>query len=806
MLQIKKNVLLTLLMAATLLVAGCGDGGDRQAKYLEKGQQNYEEGNFDKAKIELKNVLQINPNNAEARFLLGMIELESKNYRAAYGNFQSSSAADPTYIAPKIALARLLLLANQGEQSREIINEILALEPDNGQALGINAGIALTVDKNEEEAFDLAKKAIELDPASLEGTQVLGKVYLARKEPEKALESLDAGISNQSTAINIEALKVQRLEVIMDSRDIPRVSKAMEALINDYPDNDSYAFAYVNYLLSFKELSESERKDLTEAALNKLIAERPDKEVYKLWMSEFLTKNRDVEEGIDKLKSYIDEQPELFVLRSQLATAYINTGENELAKALFEEVINQDGDSSDAVSARIQLAKIAIKEGDSEGALKFIEQALEKDSENNEALLLRGEMSLTKGDTDAAISDARRSLRSNPSSQPSLLLLARAYRTAGSTDLALDNYQSLLAISPRNLEALVGASQLLISRNRLDDALKSLELALEVQPNNLEAIRMLTDLYSRDQRWDDALNVSGKMLEDEKTAALGHYLQGRTYIRKRDLEKAIVSLEKSLDLDSRIIESLSALVGAYNATNQTPKAIDYLQSHIKDNPDHDHAVELLAGIYNVQGNFKQVEKLLTDLVEKSPERISAHRSLSAFYIQQERYDDSEKALLNALNASEKNKNIRLTLAEFYQFRDRLEDAIKVYDEVLADNPNSLVVKNNLANLLVDNDPTPEKIARAAELSLELATTETPAFLDTAGWVKYHEGNYPQAISLIQAAISQGGSGPVYYYHLGMAYFKNDMKGSAKDALSKALADPGLDFPGKAEAQKTFDSL
>ena len=55
---------LVLMLAASLLIA-CGGKEERKAKYLERGKAYFEEQNFDKARVEFKNVLQIDPKTAE---------------------------------------------------------------------------------------------------------------------------------------------------------------------------------------------------------------------------------------------------------------------------------------------------------------------------------------------------------------------------------------------------------------------------------------------------------------------------------------------------------------------------------------------------------------------------------------------------------------------------------------------------------------------------------------------------------------------------------------------------------------------
>ena len=65
---------LTKLTAASILVvsiSACGGAEERKVTYLEKGKAYIADKNYDKARIEIKNVLQIDPKYAEAYLLNG---------------------------------------------------------------------------------------------------------------------------------------------------------------------------------------------------------------------------------------------------------------------------------------------------------------------------------------------------------------------------------------------------------------------------------------------------------------------------------------------------------------------------------------------------------------------------------------------------------------------------------------------------------------------------------------------------------------------------------------------------------------
>jgi Tfp pilus assembly protein PilF len=75
-----------LILATLLLLAGCGSPEKRAADYLVKAQEFYDAGDYVKARLEAQNAAQVEPKNAQARFLLAEIAEQQKEYQQMFGH------------------------------------------------------------------------------------------------------------------------------------------------------------------------------------------------------------------------------------------------------------------------------------------------------------------------------------------------------------------------------------------------------------------------------------------------------------------------------------------------------------------------------------------------------------------------------------------------------------------------------------------------------------------------------------------------------------------------------------------------
>ena len=78
----------TAVIGLSLLLLACGGAEERKAKYLASGKALMEQADYSKARLELRNVLKIDPKDVGALYLLGQLEEKQQNWRKAYAYYQ----------------------------------------------------------------------------------------------------------------------------------------------------------------------------------------------------------------------------------------------------------------------------------------------------------------------------------------------------------------------------------------------------------------------------------------------------------------------------------------------------------------------------------------------------------------------------------------------------------------------------------------------------------------------------------------------------------------------------------------------
>lgn len=782
------------VLGLSVLVA-CSGGEERQAAYLEQAQIYYDEEDYESALIDVKNALQINPNNAQGRYLYGLIELKEGNFGKGYGNLSMAVDFDPTHVDALVLLGQMNLMAGNLEEANRRIEAALELAPDNADAMGALALVRLR-EGEREEAEKYAEAALQLNPAQADALSAIAAYYV-KSDPEMVLARLNKGIELEPDNLK---LRETRLKMYVNLERTEEAIAETKAVLDYAPEK----LHYVNMLALY--MSRIGMEEEAEAFLLENMNERPEDVQLKILYVQFVVRQRGPEAGIEKLEELLAQNDEEIELRGALGELYLRSERVEDARELFLETFDYDLDGSASQIARNKLAGIALAENDQAEALRWIEEVLEIEPENPAALISRARIMLHEGDSKQAVVDLRVALRIEPDSVPARLLLAEAQAKDGASSLALDNYRKVLQVNPGNKVALFQSARLLIAQELYDEASASLVKLLRIEPSNLLAISLLADIYTVQERWDDAVEVADRLSANDKTRPVADFMKGSLALRQGKFAEAEEYSLAALAANDDLIGAMRVVALSKASQDDTAGAVASVSSYLERHEDSWQAHELLGRMLLADNQIIKGTESYERALELAPEQESLYLNLARLYRIGGDKKKVEALLTKGVESNPHNLGLRIELANLYQRAGKLELALAQLEAAHAEDPRSPIVSNNLAALLIDRFPSGQNLRRAQELTLDFERANNPAQLDTVGWLQYKLGNLAQAIDLLKRAQSKGGRGPEYWYHLGMAYYSNNQNELAKEQLALALENDKAEFYGRSEAQKIYNEL
>ena len=785
---------LTVLVA--LLTSACAPPEQRAGDFVARAQSSFDKGDFTAARLQAKNALQIEPRNAEARYLLALTFEQEGNLRETIGNLLLAVDGDPTNVQAQLKLGYLFFYAENFAEAARYAEAVAALAPENAE-LGLLEARLLFQKQDFPAGLDRLDAVLDNDSANLDALS-LKAIALARGDSEAALTFIDEALPGLDPA-STQALRRIRLSVL-GTRAEPAVLEAeLQALARDFPDENFYTLELIAFYRNQGRLDEAE------ALIRDLIRRNPDDMDARLGLVQFLAQNRDVEQAEEVLRAFVAEFPAVPQFTQALGRRYDTSGRTSEAVELYRDFARRDPRSPAGLAARREIAIIAFREGRTDEGRAEIEALLEEVPDDAQALVMRASLSADEGQQDDAIADLRMALRRQPESQTALLLLARTYTRAGNFTLAADSYRQLLAVNPRHPEAPAELAPLLAAQGDLTATADMLEQQLRVTPDDLLALGRLAELRLQQRDPGAAETLARRIMAVSDQQGIGEFVLGRALLAQGKAEPAITAFRSSRAERPDDLLVREGLVQALVAAGRPEEAIRQLDADLLARPDDTAALYLLGSLYARQGDLTAARPRLEAAITAQPDVPAYYEARAALEVSPEARLDIYRRGIAVLP---RDPLLGLRLGESYVQAARIDEAIAAFEAVLGANPGYLPALNNLAALLLDYRENPESWRRALELATPLEATRDPLFLDTLGWAHYRNAAYPQAVRTLERAVALNGQLAVLRYHLGMAYLAAGNEAGARQELSRAveLGAGAAAFPGLNEAREALARL
>ncbi|MET0070416.1 MAG: tetratricopeptide repeat protein [Candidatus Thiodiazotropha sp.] len=754
----------------------------------------FEQGNFTKARLEFKNVLQIDPKDANAYYMFGQIEEKEENWPKAYALFLRATELDPKHVKAQVHLGTIFALAGETEKALAAADAALEVKPNDAAAMVLKGFVKAKMGEKDAAINDVLA-VIESDPSNVEASSLLAALYADQGEMERAIR-----IAKESLAKHTDRaasyLLLARLHAQAENHD--EVVKVLSDLISNKPDDLQNRLHLATY---FQKQGDNAR---AVEVLQQAITDLPQNMDAKLALIYLLKNQGEADRAEALLERYVSETPEHTGLKLELARHYLAVGRDDDANNTLSQVIDQAGTSEDGLAAKSMKASTLIKKQSITEAGALLDEVLAADPKFKDALMIRAGLALMSDDADKGIADLRTLLREDPSYVKAHRLKARAHLKKGEIQLARESLEDAIKVQPEEAAANFELVQLLINTREFDDAIEVLQKMRRFAPDNVKVLQALALVHEKLAHWDEVEDVAQVLVTKHPENPLGYYFRGVSKLNRDMADRSISDFEKVLEYKPNSIEALVGLAKGYFAMEKPDDALQRIEQVVEANPEHFAALNLKGEVHLSQKQWDLAEAAFNSARELSPQWPVPYRNLVKLNILKGSKDEVVGILEEGFDKTA-DSMLGIDLANNYSLAGRAQDAVGIYEEILKKYPQHLLASNNLAMLMLNDGANQGELDKALELVEGFELSENPIILDTLGWVHVKRGEIDKALPILQRAARKGSGLPDIDYHLGFAYFQQGRMEDAKRHINTAL-ESKKQFEGIEEAKALLNQI
>jgi predicted Zn-dependent protease len=785
-----------LVAAIAVTTGGCGGAAVRYAVHMQRAEQYLTARNLDKASIEVRNAMQVQPRAAAALDLNGRIEEMRGNWREAAGSYQAALDTQPGDLKAQVGLGKIYVMAGAGERALHVVAPGLVAHPDDPDLLAVR-GAAEHLLKNEDAARADAERAVQLAPADETAIALLAALDQQTGKTDQAVALVAAAVRKAPATVSLREV-LATLYLSTGQKDL--AEQQLRQLVELRPEELPPRVRLAQFL------SASGRLEAAQRVLEEAVQKLPKSAVAKVTLADFIATQRSRAAGEATLRKFIGQDPGDYDLRFALGALLQRSGATDEAIAVYREIVSSDGTGPRGLNARTAIAALELTRGQFPPAEALVAEVLRKNPRDSDALILRANISLARNDPTPAIADLRAVLRDQPQSASLHRTLARAYLAQGNSALAEEALHSATEAAPNDPAVVIEFAQFLAERGRVAEAATALEAAVRRMPDNAQVREALIRAYLGKHDMAAARAAAEDLKALHADAPDGFYFAGLVAQQENRLEDSEKDLQRALALKPDSIDVLAALSRLDVQRGKGAAAIARLKALAEHQPRNVLLLNLLGQTYLATKDTTDAASALTQAIEADPRSWPSYRNRARVKVVQSDADGAIADYEAALKIAPSDPQLLMEAAALEEQHGKIDAAIAGYDALYRNDPQvRQLAANNLAMLLVTYRKDQASLDRARELSADFASSDNGALLDTNGWVRFKRGEYTAALSVLEQAVTRSPDSKVIRFHRAMAELQLGLRDRARSDLETALSGSGS-FLGSDEARATLTSL
>lgn len=790
------RVMIGIVVLTAVTVTACGGPEERKAKYIARANEYIEAANYPKARVALRNVLKIDPKDAEAYYLFAQVEEKEKNWRNAVQLYQEAIRLVPDHTAALIMLAKYYLEARLTDHVVQAVDTVLKKDPRHPQAKALKIAAQAVTEEAISSVLPNAEALAKEFPAEPDVAILLATLYSQQRHYQEAETTLRRAL--EAHPRDLDLLNNLHRILIQGNR-IAEAETVLRRMVEAEPSSFDHRVRLARFFV------ERGAQNTAEAVLREAVGLDPDSEQRRLMLAEFFVNSKDVASAEQVLLEAAEQLPHSSQIHLGLGALYRKSGQDTKARERYTLLVKEYNDKPVGLEAKVKLAEMYFTEGKPADADRQVQEVLKENPRSSEGLILTGRMALARRNGKDAVQAFRTVLHDQPELATIHYLLGQAYQLTGDTNLAKESFERAVALYPDQVEAKRSLAVLESKIGRYQQARARLDDLLKQRPDDVTALDMLMTLDLAMKNWPGAQQTLARI----RQIPANHVTlmaEGRFHEAQHRLDDARTAYERAVVAAPNEPEPLRSLVKIEVAHGQIARARARLQSLLASHQHHPFAHGLLGEVLSIAKDQEAAVVQFQEAVRLNPTWIMPWLSWASSSMAQKMPDAAVQVLENGLKANPESEELYMSLASAHSDAGHIDSAMAAYESVLGLNPRNVLAANNLAVLLVEHKGDPSSVHRAFALSRNFEKDAPhPLFIDTLGWVQFKMGQQEEAIRLMKQAVSKSPDMSVLNYHLGIAFFQSGQRAEARTYLSKALKNPDP-FDGRREAEQVLAQI
>jgi len=475
------------------------------------------------------------------RFQLGALyESDKQNEQAieVYKFVVDKDGLQPSGLEARNKIALLELRAGNREKALALIEEVLAQDINNENALLMQAGFHLG-DRRFDDAIVSARTVLRDNPESIKALALLGQAYEADGSSELAIETytrafqLNPGtplVGNQLAAALLRQRKASQADEVLQ-KSISSGNRSVDAL---------KLMTQVKLSLGEWDQAEKLARQLQKVEGQEAVSQQVLGVVYQ--------GKEQQDDSIDAFKRAHELAPDSVQPVVALVRSYVQSGKVAEARSFLQSILESD---SDNINAHLLLGQLNIAEGAVDDAIRDFNRIVEINPGLDTGYRSLATLYARQNDLANAEAILKKGLAAIPDRPILAINLAGVYERRGEFDKAIETYEALLA---KNDGLLVAKNNLasLLTDHRTDQASlnKARTIAAEFKSSQIPQFR---DTYAwasvkANTNLEEAVVILEGIVKENAQVDVYHYHLGEAYRKKGDSENALAYLNKAAEL------------------------------------------------------------------------------------------------------------------------------------------------------------------------------------------------------------------------------------------------------------------